>query len=305
MAVLSGISAGQKMAAMGKVTPGTCLAVVWNAFGSPRSDGKGNGYQWATDALARAKAEGAIQGDNLDEAPEGAVLYWTNVIGVWARNGKMVKGDAGHVAIKGPNNTVITIDNPVRGRVGTVSVAAFKKKWPHLVFAGYAFGAGAFLGHSISTANTVVNKPNLPSKPAGESTGPIKEPEKDEAMTILLTSEKGQTLIIPGVGAVGMSPGDVKSLAVEYGPQYQLLRVSGALHDRILEASSAVQTNGDGVILFVAPVNGAGGGYWLLSGGRTSWIQKMETVQQFEKAGFPVVKVSQAELDSYNKSFSK
>lgn len=177
MATLNGKSAGSKMAAFGSVTPGTCLAVVWRAFGSPKSDGKGNGYQWATDALARARAENAIKGTNLSDAPEGSVLYWTNVIGTWPRDGKRVYGDAGHVAIKGPSNTVITIDQPTRGKVGQVSVAQFVRTWPHLKFAGYAYGPGAFLGHDVATVNTVTDKLN-PS-PAAASSKPISVKEED------------------------------------------------------------------------------------------------------------------------------
>jgi hypothetical protein len=177
MAVLNGKSAGATMVGFGAVTPGTCLNVVWRAFGSPRSDGKGNGYQWATDALARARVENAIKGTNLNDAPEGAVLYWTNVMGTWPYNGGRKYGDAGHVAIKGPGNTVITIDQPTRGKVGQVSVAQFVRTWPHLKFAGYAYGPGAFLGHDVATVNTVAN--NLSPAPAAVASKPIPTEEED------------------------------------------------------------------------------------------------------------------------------
>lgn len=141
---LDGVAAWKRALRNATARPGYCLAEVHGALGSPKSDGA-YPYADATEARKRAQQLGAIRGTNLDAAPEGAILYWSNVV---------VKGkDLGHIALKGPNNTIITIDNPTRGRWGQVTVAAFRAKWSWLVFQGFAHGPGAYLGHTISVAS--------------------------------------------------------------------------------------------------------------------------------------------------------
>lgn len=168
--ILDGRAAAAHQVAIGKVTPGTCLNVVWRSLGSPRSDGLHGGYEWATDALARARELGAIRGTNLDDAPDGAVLYWTNVMGWWTRKGKRVWGDAGHIAFKAAGNRISTIDLPVRGRTGLVTVAEFRKAWPWLRFEGWADGPGAFLGHEVTSARgDIPVTPPVPKTISGDT----------------------------------------------------------------------------------------------------------------------------------------
>ncbi|MFZ4843961.1 hypothetical protein [Mycetocola saprophilus] len=162
---LDGIAAARILGQVAPVTPGTCLNAVWRAFGSPRSDGGHDGYPWATDALASARDYGAIRGTRLEDAPDGAVLYWTNVVGTWNRGDQRVRGDAGHVAIKHPGGLIAGIDNPVHARTGTTPVGKFYKPgWAHLRFAGWADGPGAFLGHTVISARPESRpKPNTPN----------------------------------------------------------------------------------------------------------------------------------------------
>ncbi|MGO2659582.1 hypothetical protein [Mycetocola reblochoni] len=167
---LDGRAAGARLASFGAVTPGTCLNVVWQAFGSPASTNgsRYGGYQWATDALAAARDAGALVTDSsIEDAPDGAALFWTNVYGTWTRDGRRVYGDAGHIAIKGRGTNVNTIDLPTRGRAGIVTARQFRAAWSHLKFAGWAAGDGAFLGHRVTTAATA-SKPSPTIATAGD-----------------------------------------------------------------------------------------------------------------------------------------
>lgn len=163
---LDGQAAASKLRNRGKINPGWCLQVTWEAFGSPRSDQKFDAYPWAIDAMKGARAAGALKRGNMEDAPPGAVMYWSNVWGTWQRNGKRVYGDAGHVAIMGSDRKISTIDLPKHGYTGGVTPAQFRKAWGHLKFEGWAGGKGAFLGHTV----TVYTKPkppvsNLPKAP--------------------------------------------------------------------------------------------------------------------------------------------
>ena len=100
---LDGVAAARR--ATGSAVPGYCLREVHEAFGSPKSDGR-YPYANATEALKRARELGAIKGYSLDDAPDGAVLYFSNVIS----KGK----DLGHIALK-QDGKIKTIDNPTRG----------------------------------------------------------------------------------------------------------------------------------------------------------------------------------------------
>jgi hypothetical protein len=301
---LSGVTAGAALLGFKTVKRGTCLNAVYRAFGSNRSDGKNSGYQWATDALAGARASDAIKGTNIYDAPEGSVLYWTNVVGWYERDGKKVHGDAGHIAIKGRGNSIITIDQPSNGVTGSVSIEAFYKKWDWLRFAGYAYGPGAFMGHTVVTANAVTDTINE-TVPASESSTPLQTREEEETMTILVTSPNGQTLIMPGIGNVAMAPDDVKNTQVIGGPALQTLKTTGGMHTRIVEASNRAQTSPGGIILLVEPENGKGGGYNLLQGGRLMGISEMRTVDDLGKAGLPTVRVSSKEYRNYQAAFAK
>ncbi|MCS4275344.1 hypothetical protein M2390_000505 [Mycetocola sp. BIGb0189] len=164
---LDGLAAASRLRNAGKVTPGWCLQVTWQAFGSPKSDGEQGGYQWATDARKGAQAKGALVPGRLEDAPAGAVLYWSGVMGTWLRDGKRIWGDAGHVAIMTADRRIATIDLPVRGFTGAVTPAEFRRAWGHLKFEGWAIGPGAFLGHTVLGVQEAA-KPGLaaPGSPA-------------------------------------------------------------------------------------------------------------------------------------------
>lgn len=169
---LDGVAASLR--ASGSAVPGYCLREVHEAFGSPKSDGA-FGYANATEARKRAQQLGAIKGYDLDAAPDGAVLYWSNVI---------VKGkDLGHIAFK-QDGKIKTIDNPVRGQWGLVTVAAFKKKWSWLKFEGYAYGPGAYLGHTVSIANDF--KLPTPKPVAASTASKAIEKEQDDDMVRII-----------------------------------------------------------------------------------------------------------------------
>lgn len=159
--VLDGASAGDRLLGFKTVKQGTCLNAVWRAFGSPKGDGA-YPYSTAMQALKRARELGAIKGTNIKDAPEGAVLYWSNVWGNWSAGWS----DAGHIAIKGPNNTVTSIDRPRNGVVGRVKPSGI---WSHLKFEGWALGEGAFMGHTVTSPADLTldqTKPASGSKPS-------------------------------------------------------------------------------------------------------------------------------------------
>lgn len=187
--VLSGQAAGKHLAEFGSVTPGTCLNVVWQAFGSPVStDGaKYGGYGVALEAYRSARDKGAIRGTRLEDAPDGAVLYWSNVWGTWKGYGW---SDAGHIAIKGRGDTINTIDLPTRGRAGVVTIAQFKAAWSWLKFEGWASGEGAFLGHTVKTAS-MLPEPVTPATAGGKKGDDVPNHGTSVNKKIKLTAKPG------------------------------------------------------------------------------------------------------------------
>ena len=65
-------------------------------------------------------------------------------------------------------------------------------------------------------------------------TAAIKKNVEENEMTVMITSNKGQGLCIPGVGYVGFAtPDDVRATKVVSGPSMQVLEVSGRMHEAI------------------------------------------------------------------------
>lgn len=144
--VLDGVNAAKKLVAKGKVVAGQCLAEVDKAFGSPRSDRHYGLYANANLALRRARELGALRAAPVSEAPEGAILYYSY-------------GALGHIALKGAGGKVATIDYPTRGRSALVDPRAMARGWPSVKYVGFAAGAGAFLGNTVTVAGAVHNSP--------------------------------------------------------------------------------------------------------------------------------------------------
>ncbi|RLP74344.1 hypothetical protein D9V32_13430 [Mycetocola tolaasinivorans] len=188
---LDGLAAARRLRDTGKVTPGWCLQVTWQAFGSPRSDQKHDAYPWATDARKGAQEEGALTRGRLEDAPPGAVLYWSGVWGTWLRDGKRIWGDAGHVAIVTADRKIATIDLPKRGGTGAVTPAEFREAWRHLVFEGWAIGPGAFLGHTVIGEQPVTPESAKPAAPKpnfqGETMAKIIREEGKNGRVALIT----------------------------------------------------------------------------------------------------------------------
>jgi hypothetical protein len=189
---LDGVKAGNRLLAFGTVKPGTCLNAVWRAFGSPKSDGR-YPYSTAMQALKRARELGAIKGYNINDAPEGSILFWSNVWGNWSAGWS----DAGHIAIKGPGNTVTTIDRPTNGVVGRVKPSGI---WPHLKFEGYAYGPGAFMGLDVTPANSFTTLPAPASSASKPVPATVPEPKKkdDDVLKVFGNIDEGGMVYVFG-----------------------------------------------------------------------------------------------------------
>lgn len=142
---LDGRAAARALVAKGKVRAGYCLEEVDKAFGAPRSD-RVYPYANAAQALRRARELGALRTTSIAAAPEGAILYYTY-------------SDLGHIAIKGAGGKVATIDYPTRGKSALVDPSAMARDWPGVKFVGWATGAGAYLGNTVTVGVGGASRP--------------------------------------------------------------------------------------------------------------------------------------------------
>ncbi|QKS17324.1 D-alanyl-D-alanine carboxypeptidase family protein [Curtobacterium sp. Csp2] len=149
----------------------------------------------------------------------------------------------------------------------------------------------------------LVNVTNPPTGPAGAAlvitpTSPEHQ-EQEEPMTVLVTSPQGQSLVVPGIGHVAMSPSDVATIKGLGGPQIQTISVSAALHNRIQLASAL---RNDGRVLFLVRGDN-GGGYALLEDRQFTIVGSMDTVNALTRAGVATVTINGAEFAAIIRDF--
>lgn len=146
---LSGKTAAERLLGYRRWQTGMCLQAVWNAFGTPKSDGK-SPYMlarqgWETTPLSRR---------SYDRAPPlGAVVYFINT-----RN----PSAPGHIAIAlGQGDAIASTDKPGTGQIGRSSIADIEKSWGGRTYVGWT---DYFLGHDIITGDPATAKP-VPASP--------------------------------------------------------------------------------------------------------------------------------------------
>jgi len=135
--------------------------------------------------------------------------------------------------------------------------------------------------HPIASGGELVATPDTPEY-------------QEEPMTVLITSPRGQSIDIPGVGIVPMSPDDVKRTKVTSGPGLQVLETTAGMHERI-EFYSALR-RGDRVIVSVQ-----GSGYALIEGRSVSVIKNGRTLEVLRKTAPPEITVTQSQFNDLTK----
>lgn len=143
---------------------------------------------------------------------------------------------------------------------------------------------------------SLVDVTNPPSS-AGQALVEIPStPEfQEEPMSVLITSPRGQSIAIPGVGVVPMAPSDSgDNTKVTSGPGLQVLQTTAGMHARI-EFYSALN-RGERVIVSVP-----GSGFGLIEGRTVSVIKNGTALAQLRKTNPAEITMTPAEFDQFTK----